>query len=84
MRICWLRELSSYPAFQRMPMTLTQQSAPYAHWDFVHPSSGDRLRIIPERGGLVSGWCCGGREVLYFDQERYSCLLYTSPSPRDA
>ena len=30
-----------------MPMTLTQQSAPYAHWDFVHPSSGDRLRIIP-------------------------------------
>ncbi|MGB0277127.1 MAG: galactose mutarotase, partial [Synechococcus sp.] len=50
-----------------MPMTLTQQSAPYAHWDFVHPSSGDRLRIIPERGGLVSGWCCGGREILYFD-----------------
>ena len=34
-----------------MPMTLTQKSAPYAHWDFVHPSSGDRLRIIPERGG---------------------------------
>ena len=33
-----------------MPMTLTQQSAPYAHWDFVHRSSGDRLRIIPERG----------------------------------
>ena len=53
-------------------MTLTQQSAPYAHWDFVHPSSGDRLRIIPERGGLVSGWCCGGREILYFDQGRYA------------
>ena len=53
-------------------MTLTQQSAPYAHWDFVHPSSGDRLRIIPERGGLVSGWVCGGREVLYFDQDRYA------------
>ena len=53
-------------------MTLTQQSAPYAHWDFVHPSSGDRLRIIPERGGLVSGWSCGGREILYFDQDRYA------------
>ena len=53
-------------------MTLTQQSAPYAHWDFVHPNSGDRLRIIPERGGLVSGWCCGGREILYFDQDRYA------------
>ena len=53
-------------------MTLTQQSAPYTHWDFVHPSSGDQLRIIPERGGLVSGWCCGGREILYFDQKRYA------------
>ena len=40
-------------------------SAPYAHRDFVHPSSGDRLRIIPERGGLVSGWSCGGREILH-------------------
>ena len=53
-------------------MTLRQQSAPYAHWEFVHPSSGDRLRIVPERGGLVSEWLCNGREVLYFDQERYA------------
>ena len=53
-------------------MTLTQQTAPYSHWEFVHPSSGDRLRIIPERGGLVSGWRCGDREVLYFDAERYA------------
>ena len=53
-------------------MTLTQQLAPYAHWDFLHPSSDDRLRIIPERGGLVSGWVCGGREILYFDQDRYA------------
>jgi galactose mutarotase-like enzyme len=55
-----------------MAMTLTQQSEPYAHWEFVHPDSGDRLRIVPERGGLVSEWRCNGREVLYFDQERYA------------
>ena len=55
-----------------MAMTLTQQSAPYAHWEFVHPTSGDRLRIVPERGGLVTEWCCDGREMLYFDQERYA------------
>jgi len=55
-----------------MAMTLTQQSAPYAHWEFVHPTSGDRLRIVPERGGLVTEWCCDGQEVLYFDQERYA------------
>ena len=53
-------------------MTFRQQSAPYAHWEYVHPSSGDRLRVVPERGGLVSEWLCNGREVLYFDQKRYS------------
>jgi len=55
-----------------MAMTLTQQSSPYAHWEYVHPETGDRLRIVPERGGLVSEWRCNGREVLYFDQERYA------------
>ena len=53
-------------------MPLTQQTAPYAHWEDVHPETGDRLRIIPERGGIVSEWRCGEREVLYFDQERYA------------
>ena len=58
-------------------MTLTQQSAPYAHWDYVHPSSGDRLRIIPERGGLVSGWVCGGREILYLGRNNF-ITIHTS------
>ena len=55
-----------------MAMTLIQQSLPYPHWEFVHPSSGDRLRIVPERGGLVTAWCCDGRELLYFDQTRFA------------
>ena len=53
-------------------MTLTQQTAPYSHWEFLHPTSGDLLRVIPERGGLVSAWRCGDRDVLYFDEERYA------------
>ena len=53
-------------------MALTQQSSPYEHWEFVHPQSGDRLRVIPERGGLVSAWTCGGKERLYFDEERFA------------
>ena len=53
-------------------MTLTQQTGPYAHWEYIHPESGDRLRIVPERGGIVTEWRCGEREVLYFDQERYA------------
>ena len=52
-------------------MALTQQSSPYEHWEFVHPETGDRLRVIPERGGLVSAWICGGQDRLYFDEERF-------------
>ena len=55
-----------------MAMSLIQKSAPYPHWEFVHATTGDCLRVVPERGGLVTGWCCQGRERLYFDQERYA------------
>ena len=53
-------------------MALTQQSSPYEHWEFVHPESGDRLRVIPERGGLVSAWISAGQDRLYFDEERFA------------
>ena len=53
-------------------MSLSQQSAPYVHWEDIHPETGDRLRIVPERGGIVTEWRCGDREVLYFDQDRYA------------
>lgn len=53
-------------------MTLRQQSLPYPHWEYVHPDSGDRLRLVPERGGIVTEWRCGERELLYFDQARFA------------
>ena len=53
-------------------MALTQQSSPYEHWEFVNPESGDRLRVIPERGGLVSAWISAGQDRLYFDEERFA------------
>ena len=49
---------------------LRQRATPYPHWEFTHPTLGDQLRLLPERGGLVSGWRCAGREVLYLDVER--------------
>jgi galactose mutarotase-like enzyme len=52
-------------------MPLTQRTAPYPHWEFSDPASGDLLRLVPERGGLISGWCCGGRELVYLDLERF-------------
>jgi galactose mutarotase-like enzyme len=52
-------------------MPLIQRSAPYPHWEFSDPGSGDLLRVVPERGGLISGWRCGDREVVYLDLERF-------------
>ena len=41
------------------------------HWSFT-ASGGDQLRVVPERGGLITGWRCGGEELLYFDAERFA------------
>ncbi len=56
-------------------MTLNPPSQPGQSWDFIAPN-GDRLRVVPERGGLVTGWVCQGpwgeREMLYFDAGRFA------------
>ncbi len=51
--------------------SLQQRSEPYPHWSST-TATGDELRIVPERGGLVTGWRSGGEEWLYFDAERYA------------
>lgn len=53
-------------------MALTHREAPYPHWEFQDPHSGDLLRLVPERGGLISGWRCQGRELLYLDEDRFA------------
>jgi galactose mutarotase-like enzyme len=52
-------------------MTLIQRETPYPHWEFSDPVSGDLLRVVPERGGLISGWRCAGHEIVYLDLERF-------------
>ena len=53
-------------------MTLHPPTGASPHWRFNDPASGDSLTLVPERGGLVTGWCCGGEEILYFDAERFA------------
>jgi galactose mutarotase-like enzyme len=53
-------------------MPLARASEPYEHWLYSDPASGAALRLVPERGGLLSGWRCEGREMLYFDAERFA------------
>jgi galactose mutarotase-like enzyme len=52
-------------------VTLELRSEPYPHWVFT-AAGGDQLRVVPERGGLVTGWLCAGRERLYFDEQRFA------------
>lgn len=52
-------------------MPLIQRETPYPHWEFSDSTSGDLLRVVPERGGLISGWRCSGHEVVYLDLERF-------------
>ena len=50
---------------------LIQKEQPYKHWEYLNTFSGDRLRIVPERGGLITEWRCNDKEILYFDLERF-------------
>ena len=52
-------------------MALQQRQTPYPHWEFSDPASGDLLRVVPERGGLISGWRSGGHELVYLDEARF-------------
>jgi len=52
-------------------MALLQRDTPYPHWEFSDEASGDLFRVVPERGGLISGWRWGGQEVVYLDEARF-------------
>jgi galactose mutarotase-like enzyme len=53
-------------------MPLLSIKDPWPHWIFEDPASGDQLQLVPERGGLLTGWRCGGREILYLDADRFA------------
>jgi galactose mutarotase-like enzyme len=58
-------------------MPLLHRDSPYPHWEFTAAAaadgaSADRLLVVPERGGLISGWRCNGVERLYLDQQRFA------------
>ena len=53
-------------------MSLRQISEPWPHCIFEDPASGDQLQLVPKRGGLLTGWRCGGREILYLDSNRFA------------
>ena len=55
-----------------MDKAFLKKNSPYDHLEYINFDSGDRLRIVPERGGLITEWKCNGKEILYFDLDRFN------------
>ncbi len=55
-----------------MSFLISHKDSPYPHWEYLNEDSGDSLKIVPERGGLITSWKCNGREILYLDQLRFA------------
>jgi len=53
------------------PGTLELTSESPNIYSLVLPG-GNSLSVIPQRGGLISSWRVQGRELLYFDHERFA------------
>ena len=48
-------------------MPLQQHSAPYAHAVFT-AAHGDLIRVVPERGGLLTGWKVQGLSLIHISE----------------
>lgn len=44
----------------------------YATYMLSDQSAGSQIEVVPERGGLITRWRVGDREILYFDEERFA------------
>ena len=54
-----------------MSVTFEKKTKPYPHWEYSNPEFDSLIRIVPERGGLITEWRSEGKELLYFDLERF-------------
>ncbi len=54
-----------------MPVSYFNKKTPYPHWEYSDTQSDSLIRIVPERGGLITEWISKGNQLLYFDIERF-------------
>ncbi len=54
-----------------MTVSFEKKTSPYAHWEYLNTEFDSLIRIVPERGGLITEWRSEGKELLYFDLERF-------------
>ena len=54
-----------------MPVSFAKKSSPYPHWEYSNTEYDSSIRIVPERGGLITQWRSEGKDLLYFDLDRF-------------
>ena len=54
-----------------MTISFAKKTSPYSHWEYSNTDFDSLIRIVPERGGLITEWRSEGKELLYFDLERF-------------
>tara|TARA_B100000700_G_scaffold328442_1_gene446312 strand:+ start:1318 stop:2175 length:858 start_codon:yes stop_codon:yes gene_type:complete len=54
-----------------MTVSFAKKTSPYFHWEYSNTAIDSRIRVVPERGGLITEWRSEGKELLYFDLERF-------------
>jgi len=54
-----------------MTVNFAKKTSPYSHWEYSNSKFDSLIRIVPERGGLITEWLSEGKELLYFDLERF-------------
>ena len=54
-----------------MPVSFSKKTSPYPHWEYSNSEFDSLIRIVPERGGLITEWRSEGKELLYFDLDRF-------------
>ena len=54
-----------------MSVSFAKKETPYPHWEYSNTEYDSLIRIVPERGGLITEWLSEGKELLYFDLERF-------------
>ena len=54
-----------------MTVSFKKKKSPYPHWEYANLSVDSSIKIVPERGGLITEWRSEGKDLLYFDLERF-------------
>ena len=51
--------------------SITRQSDQYLTYHLEDQQSGSHLKVVPDRGGIISQWQVQGQEILYLDRQRF-------------